>query len=42
MSKNDIEDKQNVSNAENHKKQKPFNINTQKPKRMKEIFEINL
>ena len=42
MSKNDTEDKQKVSKAESHKKQKPFNVSTQRLRGMKEIFEINL
>ena len=42
ISKNDTEDKQKVSKAVNHKKQKPFNIKTQKLKGMKERFEINI
>ena len=46
-SKNDIEDKRKISEAENYKKKKKLKnnlliANTQKIKGMKKLFEINL
>ena len=43
MSKNDTEDKKKrLARLKITKKQKPFNVNTQRLRFMKEIFEINL
>ena len=43
MSKNGIEDKQKISRAENHKKQKPSGISTEKLKgTRKKKIEIDL